>query len=162
MDYEKDIKINESALDVEWLEHPLRIFNYTRNATQKRLALDKAKEGLDLVHAELDKEIRTTPETFEITKITESVVENTILLQLRYRTAAEALTQAKYEYDVAMNAVKAMDVRSDALANLVKLYAGSYFAGPTMPRDLAWEVTEHNNRANANVIINQPTRKRKE
>jgi len=139
MDYEKDIRIEESALDVEWLDQSSLMFRYAQNAAECRRKLDLAKEALDFVRAELDKEIRTSPEDFGIEKVTEAVVQNAIITQERYKEANVNFINRKFEADIAQGAVRAVDARKDALENLVRLNGQQYFAGPKMPRDLSKE-----------------------
>jgi hypothetical protein len=139
MNYENDMYIDEQSLDVEWLNQPSLVIQYARISAQAELDMDQAKEKLDLVKAELDNEIRTNPEKFEIAKITEAVVTNTILTQKKYKVAMEEFLQAKFEAKVAIGASRAVDHRKSALENLVKLHGQQYFAGPMIPRDLSQE-----------------------
>lgn len=139
MNYEQDITIDDSALDVEWLEQPKLMLKYSQHAAYTSLERDRLKEKLDLVRAELDAEIRQDPEKFELAKITEGAVSNLILTQSRYKEALEEYLQARYEADVAKGAVNAFDARKTALENLVKLFGQQYFAGPKMPRNLSEE-----------------------
>lgn len=153
MNYEDDIKIDESSLDVEWLDQPSLMMKYARHAAQCRLEMDKAKEALELVKAELDKEIRTFPDRFGIEKITDKVVENTIPMQPDYKEAINNFIKARFESDVAYGAVKAMETRKDALENLGRLMGLQYFAGPRMPRDLHEERTAKQTKANQTVTF---------
>jgi hypothetical protein len=136
MNYEQDLKIDETSLDVEWLDQPVLFMKYARHSAEKEKEKDEAKEELELTKAELDKEIRSFPDRFGIEKITDKVVENTILLQKDYKEASETFLQAKFEWMVAKGAVDAFNQRKEALENLVKLNGQSYFAGPQIPRDL--------------------------
>lgn len=153
MDYEKDIKIDETALDTEWLEQPRLMIQYSQYTAQAQKEMEYAKENLEVVRAELDKEIRSEPEKFDVNKLTETVVQNTILLQERYREANKEYLEARYEYEMAKNAIRAFDQRKDALENLVRLYGQQYFAGPNAPRDLSkeWEQKEKQRNADKRV-----------
>jgi len=142
MNYEDDISIDESALDVEWLRQPELMMKYGREAAQKRKDMDLAKEKLDLIRSKLDKEIRENPESRGLVKITEAAIQNTILLQPEYQSASNDYISAKYEYEVIMVAVKAMEAKKSALENLVRLHGQQYFAGPKVPRDLEKEWKE--------------------
>lgn len=139
MNYEQDIRIDETALDVEWLEQAGLMFRYAENAAKARQKLDRKKESLDVVKAEIDTRIRTDPDKFNLEKVTEGAILNTILQQQAYRTAYQEFVDAKYEADIAQAAVIALAQRKDALENLVRLHGQQYFAGPKMPRDLHWE-----------------------
>lgn len=139
MNYEKDIRIDENSLDVEWLEQPSLFMKYARNAAQARMDLDAAKQTLDVVKAELDKRIRENPEHYDINKVTEGSIQSTLITQEEYKIAFENFLGVKYEADMAQGAVNAFNQRKDALENLVRLYGQQYFAGPKIPRDLHWE-----------------------
>lgn len=157
-EYENDIRIDETALDVEWLEQPSLMMKYARTSSHARMILDQKKEALELVKAELDREIRTNPSRFGIEKVTEAVVTAAIISHADYKEASDALISAKFESDIAQGALKAFDARKDALENLVKLHGMQYFAGPKMPRDLSQE--RERIQRDVNKSIAQKMRKR--
>lgn len=134
--YVDDMRIDENILEVEWLEQPTLMFKYSKIASELKKKLDRCKDTLDLVKANLDTQIRSDPESFGATKLTEAVVTNTILKQEEYQEAQEDLIEVKYEHDLAMGAVYAINARKDALENLVKLYGMQYFAGPKAPHNV--------------------------
>ena len=136
MNYEDDIRIDETSLDIEWLEQAALFLRYSKNAALREKEKDQAKEALDLVKSELDRDIRTNPEKYGIEKITDKVVENTIPTQDEYKEASEAFISAKYEWNVAKGAVDAFNQRKEALENLTRLNGQNWFAGPKVPRDL--------------------------
>jgi hypothetical protein len=143
MNYEKDIQINDQALDIEWLEQPSKMMRYTRHSTDMNRALDQAKQDLDIANAEVDHKIRKNPDKFLVEgKITVDSVKAAILVHPDYQKAYTKFLEAKYEYDMAQGAVRAFEQRKSALENLVKLYQSNYFAGPSIPRDLKWEREE--------------------
>jgi hypothetical protein len=154
MNYENDIRIDTDALDIEWTDQAMLFMKYAKNAAQCRMDLDRAKEKLDLVKAELDKSIRNKPDKYGIEKITETVVTNTIIAQDGFKEANDEYLDAKYNADIAQSAVNAMNQRKEALENLVKLHGMQYFAGPKMPRNLSDErrkKEEQNREQNAGI-----------
>ena len=153
MDYENDIQIRQDELEMEWLDQPSLMFKYAKNAAEMRRLLDLSKEKLDLVKAEIDKEIRTNPEKFGIEKITETVVANSMLATFKYKKANEEFLNAKYEVDVAQAAVVAMSQRKDALENLVRLHGQQYFAGPKVPHDISELRESRQKKVNQSVNI---------
>ena len=153
MDYEKDIKIEQSALDVEWLQQSTLTFRYTKHAAQMGLELTKVKEQMNLVRAELDKKIRKNPNDYGLEKVTETPVANAILEQKEFQAIQSKYNDAVYEYDIAQGAVRALADKKSALENLVRLHGQSYFAGPSVPRDLSkeWEAKETRAESNSKV-----------
>jgi hypothetical protein len=126
-----------------------------------QLKRDHARVNLDLVKAELDKEIRTNPEKFGIEKVTEAAVTHTIISQGKYKESQEELMQAEYESNIASAAVNAFNARKVALENLVKLYGQQYFAGPKMPRDLSYEVANFEKQKEANRKVGEAMGRRR-
>jgi len=151
MNYEADIRIDETALDFEWIDQPVKMMQYGSHAAAMKNALDKAKEALDFTKAELDNEIRSDPEKFGLEKVTDKAIEATILLQERYKKVSESYLNAKFESDVAFAAVKAFEQRKDALENLVRLHGQQYFAGPKVPRNLPQEVEKRRGKVNKGI-----------
>jgi len=139
LDYERDIIIDESALDLEFLEQARLFMQYSRNEHSTRRDMDYAKTKLDLVKAKLDKAMRADPDKYDIARISEGAIINNILLQPEYAEANTKFITANYEYGVARAAVWAFDQRKTALENLVRLHGQQYFAGPRIPRDLTEE-----------------------
>ncbi len=135
-EYEEDIRIDGEMLEFEWMDQPMKMLKYCEKYASAIKQESFAKENLDICKAELDKAIRTTPESFGITgKITEETVKSTILLQADYIAANHAYIEASYEAEMAKGAVRAFDQRKDALENMVRLHGQSYFAGPKVPHD---------------------------
>ena len=143
LNYEQDVSIDETALDVEWLQQSNLMYRYAKHQAETKKAMDEAKERLDFIRAKLEMDIRANPENYGLSKVTESAIASTILLQPEYQEASKKYIKAKYENDVAVAAVRAIDQKKTALENLVKLLSVSYFAGPSAPRDLPLEWNEH-------------------
>jgi hypothetical protein len=160
MNYEQDVSIDESALDVEWLAQPRLMMRYGKTVARCERAVSTAKQNLDIKRAELDKKIRSNPDKYGIEKITETVISSTIIIQPAYIAVVEEQNQAIYEYNMARAAVSALQHRKDALENLVRLHGQQYFAGPSVPRDLSkeWERQQNQREANTNIKV---TRKQK-
>jgi hypothetical protein len=143
LNYEQDVSIDEIALDVEWLQQPHLMYKYAKYQAETKKAMDEAKERLDFIKAKLEMDIRANPENYGLSKVTESAIASTILLQPEYQEASKKYIEARYENDVAATAVRAIDQKKTALENLVKLLSVSYFAGPSAPRDLSLKWNEH-------------------
>jgi len=139
MDYAKDIEIDQDALDVEWLEQPKKMFKYARLYADAKRKVDYAKEKIEVVKAQLDKEMRKDPDKFELEKTTDAVVANAIVRSQRYIDANGEYIEAKFDADLIRAALQGMEQRKDALENLVRLFGQQYFAGPSVPRDLSKE-----------------------
>jgi hypothetical protein len=139
MNYEEDIRIDETALEIEWLEQPALFMKYSRHAAQMSRELDEVKQNLDIVKAECDRDVRENPDKYNIAKVTEGSVTSAILTSKKYKDAQKDYMDAKFEYDMAQGAVRAFDQRKTALENIVRLHGQQYFAGPKVPRDITYQ-----------------------
>lgn len=129
------LDIDQLHLDKHWVEQPRLYLQHAKLLADARRELDRLKSELELTHAELDKEIRTSPEEYDIEKVSEKAIENCILTQKRYLTANAAVIDAKHAVDVYQAFVSALDHRKRALENLVDLHGQSYFATPRATGD---------------------------
>jgi len=160
MKFEEDIRIDEDALDIEWLNQPRLMLRYSKISAEAKMEMLLRKENLDLVKADLDKEIRSDPEKFGVVKITETAVSNTIISHKLYKEANTAYLQAQYEADIAKGAVSAVEHKKDALENLVRLFGQNYFAGPQVPRDLSYEWQQTQKQKTTNESVSKVMRRK--
>lgn len=137
MNYQDEMHIDENMLDMEILDQPELMVKYSTLLAEAKQERDLAKEALDLLKAEIDRDIRNDPDKYELPKITEPVVSGAILMQDEYQEALKILHDANFEVNVLQGVVYAVDARKSALENLVKLHGQEYFAGPAVPHDLS-------------------------
>lgn len=155
----QDIRIDESALDIEALRQSELMKTYTEEEADAKNELDRAEEAVDILHVKLDKEIRQDPDKFDVEKITETVVLNTIKNNEEYQEARKAVLDARHDLNNAKSAVRSIEVKKSMIETLVKLHGQSYFAGPSVPRDLTAERQQE--RSNEKVTINRTKKKKK-
>lgn len=154
MNYEQDIIIDESALDVEWVNQARLAVKYGRHWAECRQELTLAEENIKLVRSELIKEANENPEQClgKGVKPTAPVVEAYYRNHKRHKAAKQDWVEAQFEANVAEIAYKEISyTRKAALENLVKLHGQQYFAGPSVPRNLTEEVELKNTRSNRSV-----------
>lgn len=163
LDFDRDSSIDESALDVEWLDQASLTMRYGRYEADCRKDLDHAKAKLEIVEAELDQDIRTNPEKYGLEKITETAISKVITNSPEQAKAQEKVREAAYELNMAQAAMKAIYAKKDALENLVRLHGQQYFAGPSIPRNLSkeWEDRAQQKKSDKKIKIKQRTTKRK-
>lgn len=144
LNYEKDRHIDESALDVEWLNQPNLMFLYSAALAEAESELDGFQEELSLLKADIDKEIRESPKNFDIDinkiKLTETLISNTVNKQEEVQELNKKILDAKYEVKVLKGGVESMQHRKFALQGMVELFSRQYYAGPKVPRNLPEEV----------------------
>ncbi len=139
-DFEADIRIDEFALDKEWVNAPRLYFRYAAKHANAKREWDEAKTELELVKAELDQKIRIHPESFGVEKITEKVVESAIIREKSHHQAVDAVRACRYRADMYSAAVSGMEFRKPALEGLVKLLLADYYSKPKAPKGAEEEV----------------------
>ncbi len=127
---EIELDINENELDKEWIDQPKKVYRWSEKVAVVRRELEELKSEQDVIRAELDKDIRESPEAYGIVKITETAISSAILLQRKYREGLQAISSKKYELDVLQGFTNALEHRKHALQDLVKLYGQNYFSTP--------------------------------
>jgi hypothetical protein len=142
-DYMKDLAIDPFSLEKEWLLQPQLYMKYSELAAEAQKKRDKAKERLDIVRAELDDKIRSSPLEYGAPedkngspRITEAWISATILLQPEYSKAIAEINQTNYEYNLYSAAVRAFDHRKKALEMEVQLWSGGYWSAPNLPKEI--------------------------
>lgn len=157
MNFEKDILIDEGALEVEWVNQPALAMSYGVELAKAFRTFQKAEERVKLVKAELTNMLLDDPSEYlePDQKPTGPVIEAFYRNHERHKEAKEEWVQAQYDLKIAEIAQKEISTtRKAALQNLVTLHGQNYFAGPSMPRDISFEVKrKRNDTAETNVRI---------
>jgi len=148
LNYEKDIRISEGDLDLEWLSQAELAMKYGRIWAAARKKLTLAEENIKVIRAELIAEANEDPK-----KCCKKEKPNAADIEAYYRThpdhkqAKEEWVQAQYECNMAEVAKNEFSfTRKAALENLVQLHGQNYFAGPKVPRNLSKERDEKEER----------------
>lgn len=137
LDYEADLDFNVNALDVEWYLQPARFMKYAKAASDAVAEAKRAHEKVKVVKSILLKEAAEKLEK-----------SNADSREAYYRThkdhlvAKEEQIAAEHKADVLTDAKDAMRMVRDSLSNEVTLHGQSYFAGPSVPRNIDAEMAK--------------------
>ena len=143
MSLQNPAHIDPNHLDREWVHQSECYHQAALDAAGARLKHAELTQELELVYAELDHQIRTHPARYNLgDKLTEKIVENTVVLQASYRVALKAVYQAKFELDTFQAMVGALEHKKKGLENLVSLRLADYYAEPRTPKGGSDEVEE--------------------
>jgi len=145
LDYEHDIRIDENALDIEWLEQASLAYNYGKHYAECKRRFFEAEERVKIIRSELTKATNEDPEgTCGKAKPIAADVEAYYRMHPSHIKAKNEWIQAQYEMDMAEVAKNEIGfTRKTALENLAKLLGMNYFAGPRTPRNLHEERTKN-------------------
>lgn len=128
-----DLDLNR--LDEEWVRQPRRYFVEAVKLADARRDLEMAKAAADVTAAEIDQDVRASPATFGLEKITEPAVERTVSLQKRMIEAKHRIISARHFVYVQQAMVDALDQKKHALQDAVKLQLANYFSAPRVDGD---------------------------
>lgn len=141
LNWERDQRIDESALDVEWLEQAPLAIRYAKYWLYLRKKAQIAHENLKTVRSELVHRVNLKP-----AKTTGKEKPNIADIEAYYRRHSR-YKQAKTEWMGAQDEADFAEVvkneicftRKAALEGLVALHGQQYFAGPSSPHNLTKE-----------------------
>jgi len=142
MNYERDMYIDDSALDVEWLEQASLATKWGMYFNECKETFVRAEENVKLIKAELNTLVNENPDEYlgAGVKPTVSNIESFIQTHQKYIDAKEHWINAMREMndaEVVKNEISF--TRKASLENLVALHGQQYFAGPRTPRNLSKE-----------------------
>lgn len=125
------LEIDLLELDREWSRQPKLYHEYADQLSNARKRLNRAEAEMKVVKAEIDRDIRSKPESFGLAaKPTEVAIANTVILQKKHRRAVDEVIEAQHLVDMLFAMVNSLEQRKTALENEVKLLGQRYFADP--------------------------------
>ncbi|MEM4359804.1 MAG: hypothetical protein QXT45_04690 [Candidatus Bilamarchaeaceae archaeon] len=133
-----DLEIDGHDLEDELAVLPMIVARYALIVANARRDLDLAKEELELVKAELGKEVRTNPESFGLSKVTEAGVESAVIAASEYREAYSRYIDLRYDFEASSAALKAIEAKRDALLALSRLRGDSLYMAPHTQKVVDW------------------------
>ncbi|MFA5525873.1 MAG: hypothetical protein WC992_03520 [Acholeplasmataceae bacterium] len=162
IDYERDVRIDESALDVEWLNQPSLALKYARLSAYWNDMVRRLDERKKTIRSELILKVNANPAALlGKDKPNAGDIEAYYRADTGYQSVVSELNDAMKESEYANLAKDEICyTRKKALENLVVLHGQQYFAGPTVPRDLSAEYRRKESQRVTNAKI-KITRSRK-
>jgi hypothetical protein len=152
MNYEKDLRIDADALDLEWIGQATLSMKYVKHFAQCRKRLTNAEENIKVIRAELIQKANSDPVRFcKKEKPNAADIEAYYRNHPRHKEAKDEWVEAQYEFTMAEGAKNEFSfTRKAALENMVTLHGQNYFAGPSMPLNLnrEWEKKQAKEDAN--------------
>lgn len=164
LDLNKDMEIDESALDVECLRQPKLAFVYGANLSHCKKRHAESWEKVKTMKAGLIEKVNSNPEKYtgENKKPTAPVMEAFYRNNKKYRQAKADMIQAEYEANIAFYAFQEISyTRKKMLENLIQLHSANYFAGPSVPRDLSTESLKQKEQKERDSGVSSKIKRRK-
>ena len=153
MNYEEDCNIDETALDVEWLDQGRIAGKWIRHFAYIKKQLRKAEEKKKIIRSELILKANENPEELiGKAKPNAADIEAYYRSHTAYQAAVDELNELMEEVEFTEMAKNEICwTRRQALENLVVLHGQQYFAGPKVPRNLTEEREKRTTVANNTV-----------
>ena len=118
----------------------------------------KAKMRLEIAEATTEKDVRLQPETYGLTKVTESAIKSAVILHPDVISAKEELIENEKEAAMADAVYDAFQHRKSMLGIEAKLYIANYFGDVYEDGD----TKKVRQQGNADEVSNLRSQKRKE
>lgn len=99
-------------------------------AAELKAEAKRARLALEQAEADADREVRGTPASFGLDKITESAVRNAVVSHTRVRAAEASAIEVEKDADLAQSLANAYEHRRSMLKLEVDLYLGNYYGDP--------------------------------
>lgn len=162
-EFKRDLEIDPNELDVQAGLQGELFFKWADLSIEAQEEQDRAKLNLETAEADLFQKAKLDPDSFGITKATDASTSQAVRLQPKYLEASERLIQAKANAARLRAAVGAMEQKKRMIEILVTLHGQQYFAGPSVPRNLAdaWKEVRENREQNVHEKQKGKIRKRK-
>lgn len=146
------MNIDQMALDQEWLHQPGLFMRYASELSEASRDCDKQKEKLETVKSELMLDISKDPEKYGLQKTTQALMDATLQTMEDYQKEVQEYIDKKYEKDMLLNAVRALEQRKSALENLVKLHGQNYFSSPVSSEEHREKIQELKKNFTSDII----------
>lgn len=124
------LDIDEDDIVAEWMRQPRLVGKFIKEQAEAKDAHERAKSKFELVKAELDLAMRIDPESYDLPKVTESVIESARVTQDEYKEAHEAVINGKYRVDLIQGVVSGLDHKKRALEKIVDMIGMEFYAPP--------------------------------
>lgn len=130
MSIKQDALINKHTLDDHWEDQTSLMDKWTSKHVDAISIRDDIKTKIELFYADTSLKIRKNPEKWEISKVTDKVVDAVIIIQTEYQQLLADLLQANNNVNAFKGGIKTLDSRQASIEHLVKLYKLNYWSVP--------------------------------
>jgi hypothetical protein len=129
MGIKDDLYIDKFSLDTACLQQAMLYSKYSMELAEVAFTRDTMKEQLEILKAEVDGEIRSSPEEYGLpSKPTETAIKNMVTCDSRVVDFTSLFLAKSKEYNILMGVRIALEHKKSALELLVKLHVSGYYA----------------------------------
>lgn len=162
-EFQQDKSIDPNQLDIECVRQAEIFHKWADRSARATAVVERTKFKRDVVEAQMEIAVRKDPQAYDILKPTEGAIKAIVHVSNKYLKAYEAYLDAREESKLLDVAVATMEQKKRMLEVLITLHGQQYFAGPSVPHDLAADYQEYMEKASETVmdIQRKGTRKRR-
>jgi hypothetical protein len=135
-DYMQDIKIDVNDLAGEWQNQASLYLYYSEGYSEAIRDRDKAKNDLEIIDAQLDKEIRRDWEKHFDKSPTETAIKGWIIQQEKHKKYLDIYSKLSHTANLLQSAKNALDHKRKALENLVSLKIAGFHSEPKVNKEI--------------------------
>jgi arginine utilization protein RocB len=158
--FKADLAIDPASLDVEAIRQAELFFKWAEKSATAKAEVDRLKLKMDTTESKLDARARRDPEAFGISKSTEGAISAAIKAHPDYIAAQEVWMLAREAGNLIDRAVEAMEQKKRMIEVLVTLHGQQFFAGPSVPHNLAESYMEQTKQREENLNQRQAQKAR--
>jgi len=133
-DNDPDIGFNRFALDVEWQRQVDLVSFYSVRQADSKKELDEAKERLEIVIANVARDMRASPADYGLgIKASETAIKTALPTVESHMDARREVRECQYRVDLLAGKMRGLSERGNGLGDNVRLHLAGYFAQPSLP-----------------------------
>jgi len=160
-EYEDDLSIDFSQLDINWRDHSSHYMKWSEKWVNSVAVKDRKKEALDTLKASLDSKYRQALSQGEKKKPTEAAINASIQGDESFQLAQTDLTNATEDMNILTIVKSAFEHRKKALEGLTQLWLGGYVSNPNIPAEIKERFKRENSQPEQVKVLNANTRLQK-
>lgn len=122
------LDISLDNLETTAAKLPQALFLWGTELAGLRRDVKLQKNKVTILKATLDNQIRSSPQSYALEKITEKGVESCVLSHPEYQEAQKALTDLEYDEDVLQEFVRALSAVKSEITDLATLHGQMYWS----------------------------------
>lgn len=134
------LEIDILQLEKEWANHPKLYEQFATKLAHARNELEVARDGLKLMEAKTENDIRQFPDYYGIRKATEGAITKAVVLQDDYQEAVKQVRDAKYAVGLLEAMTESLEHRKKALEKECDLFTSQYWSKPRAPENMREEL----------------------
>ena len=136
MSIAEDKKVDIHNLHLEDQKQPSLVEKWGTRWAEARDKERRGKRNLEIVYAEIEKEVRSNPEDYNIEKITENAVRSAVVISKKYNDIYNEHLDSCKEVDLMGVARDTIADKRASIDGEIKLFLNSYYARNTQDSDL--------------------------